>query len=39
MWASLRDYWQDFKAGRESARYFAFYCLFLSWMIYMAFSH
>jgi hypothetical protein len=35
MWASFRDYWNDFKAGREGARYFAAFCLFLGWLFYM----
>ena len=36
MWASLVNYWQDFKAGREDARFLAAYvlvCLWFGWML------
>lgn len=39
MWASMRDYWKDFKAGREGARYLAVFCVFLVWLFYKAATH
>ena len=34
MWASFGHWWQDFKSGREGARYLTVFLIFLGWLIY-----
>jgi hypothetical protein len=31
----VKDYWQDFKAGRAGARCLAVFCVFLALLIYI----